>query len=1121
MLKSLLSFAFLLSILFTAHSQVSSVEYGKNRVQYKKFKWKFYQTDNFNVHFIEGGEALGKMAAKSAEEILPGLEEFVEYGLQRRANIIVYNSFTDYRQSNIGIGIDWQNTGGVTKLVNNKMIIYFDGNLQNLEKQIKQGVAQILVENLLFGDDLGEFATNQTLLDLPRWLTEGYIRYAAETWSTTLDDKLKSALLSGSYKSFYQFAFKEPELAGHAFWKFIEDKYRRDNTTYFLYLARIYKSLNAASLKITKKKFKELLEEFMQVESEKYYADLRGRRNQPKGTVVAVEEASNGRDYYRFQVNPIPRNNSYAVVEYQKGIYRVVYEDLSIERKTLLKAGILNNQDELNPNYPIMAWDPKGSKLLVIYTDQGKIKMFVYDIPSKIKTNKQELPEFQLIQDAKFMLDNNTLILSAVKNGQSDIFVYKIKEQSIQQITNDPYDDMDGSFVSFPGKTGIIFSSNRPSPNASKADSVLPTRYPHNIFLVDNWNKSEFRQITQLTNQQLGQARYPLQYNVNHFTFVSDANGIGNRYAGFFKTQRAGIDTLYKIGEDVLRNPDWDELDSTLKAWKKSEPDSIGYMSITNDSTYTFPITNYQSSLLETRGAGDNNLVSEVRQEGELRFLYKLKINESVLNKRNVNARPTAYIREVLEKQRKQKSDPIKYFKPTTGSDSIIDTNPKRFQTEFADEIQDSKLVNQEQDVLVPAKDVIKNAKLYDYKRRFASDYVVSGFNNSILVNRYQPYGGGSGPIFLSNNNPLNGIVRMGISDIMEDMKFTGGFRIATNLKDNDYLASFQNLKKRYDWGLTYYRSNQEDYPIFDQTDIKSYLQNKLASNLYQLNISYPFNEVKSVRAIIGYRSDRVIIKSDANYDPTRLMPDTQLKYALVKFEYVHDNTINPTMNIYNGLRYKVFTDINANMAKSNSTGKFMFNIGADARYYYPIYRNFIWAGRAAADFSFGTQKLIYYLGGVEGWLNPKFNFGVPPAPDQNYAFQTLALNLRGHKQNIANGNNNVVLNSEFRLPVFATLLNRPINNAFIRNLQLVQFIDMGTAWNGRFTKIGRPSATYGSPPIQVNIKTGGIGPFVGGYGFGLRSTVLGYFLRVDSGWPMGGFFKGKPIWYFSLGLDF
>ena len=64
----------------------------------------------------------------------------------------------------------------------------------------------------------------------------------------------------------------------------------------------------------------------------------------------------------------------------------------------------------------------------MVYTEEGKIKMFIYDVVARIKTFKQELEGFQLIQDAKFMLDNNTLILSAVKNGQSDIFVYKVKE---------------------------------------------------------------------------------------------------------------------------------------------------------------------------------------------------------------------------------------------------------------------------------------------------------------------------------------------------------------------------------------------------------------------------------------------------------------------------------------------------------------------------------------------------------------------------------------------------------------------------------------------------------------------------------------------------------------------
>ena len=85
----------------------------------------------------------------------------------------------------------------------------------------------------------------------------------------------------------------------------------------------------------------------------------------------------------------------------------------------------------------------------------------------------------------------------------------------------------------------------------------------------------------------------------------------------------------------------------------------------------------------------------------------------------------------------------------------------------------------------------------------------------------------------------------------------------------------------------------------------------------------------------------------------------------------------------------------------------------------------------------------------------------------------------------------------------------------------MIQFIDLGTAWNGKYDKLKRPSVVYGNLPVQINIKAGGIGPFLGGYGFGARSTLLGYFIKSDVGWQMNGFFKGKPILYFSMGLDF
>ena len=92
--------------------------------------------------------------------------------------------------------------------------------------------------------------------------------------------------------------------------------------------------------------------------------------------------------------------------------------------------------------------------------------------------------------------------------------------------------------------------------------------------------------------------------------------------------------------------------------------------------------------------------------------------------------------------------------------------------------------------------------------------------------------------------------MRIGTTDIMEDIKFSGGYRLSTNLKDNDWLFQFQNLRKRIDWGFTFYRNVQTQ-------EFENDLPNRLISNLYQANLSYPFDEARSIRLNIGFRRDR------------------------------------------------------------------------------------------------------------------------------------------------------------------------------------------------------------------------------------------------------------------------
>ncbi|MEI7735251.1 MAG: hypothetical protein WCI49_07270 [Ferruginibacter sp.] len=1117
-------------------AQVNAVEFGKNRVQFKKFKWQYYQTRNFNVYYNQGGEELAKFIAQSAEKELPQIETAAEYSLQRRANIVLYNSYADMLQSNIGLGFDWQTNSGTTKLVNNKMVVYFDADHYKLRLQIRQGIAQVLTDNVLFGDDLGEVAGNQALLDLPKWLTDGYVTYLAENWSTDLDDELKSEILSGNYKNFNRFVFARPELAGHAFWYYIEERYKKENVTYMLYLARIYKNLNKACMQVCKKKFKDVLNEFMIYEDDKYYKDITKRKAYPKGSYIEGFDINKRLDYFRFSVNPNKRNNSYVVSQFRKGIVRVIYNDEDVN-KTLLKFGVRSYKNEINPNYPLMAWDPKGTRIAVLYTAEGKINLFVYDVVTKIKQYKLDLTkDFDLVQNFSYINNSNTLLITAVKNGHTDIFTYDLQKEKVKQITNDVYDDQDASFVAFPNKTGIIFASNRPTPYAKGGDTSLPSDNHYNVFLITNFgDKPELNQITQLSHLKYGNARLPMQYNVNHFTFVSDENGVGNRYAGFFTTKAEGLDTMVLIGGEILRNPSAKEVDSTLRVYRKTDVDSVAIVAVSSDSAYTFPLTNYETKLYETKIAGDNNQVSEVTRQADEKVLYKLKINEDALRRRNVTAQPTEYMKKKMAEYKLASAE-----KNMQNNMPGADTAKKQddfFQSEFANEKKDSSEIAAANAEKEPGNvSVLKTIKHFPYKPpKFYVENAAGGFNNSVLINRYQSYGGAlqSGPIRLNASTPLTGLVRIGTSELMEDVKITGAYKISTNLKDNEWYVNYQNLKRRLDWGVSYYRNVQQ---ITFGTNLGDF-PGKEFTNMYQANISYPFDKNKSIRLTTGLRSDKDIFSA---VNPISLIQDEDKKvFSVTHLEYLYDNTLNPTMNIWNGMRYKIYLDWNRQVNKVlSSDGPNTYNVGFDFRYYYPIFQNFIWAGRAAGDFSFGNQKIIYYLGGVDGWMmfgpNQKtdpttgelikeryYNSNNIPASDQDYAFQSLSGNLRGFIQNVANGNNTIVMNSEFRLPVFSTLLKRPINNAFLRNLQLVQFIDMGNAWNGAYNKLQRPSITYGTGSVQVKIKAGGVGPLAGGYGFGLRSTLLGYFLKLDAGWPMNGFFKNKPIMYFAMGLDF
>jgi hypothetical protein len=69
-----------------------------------------------------------------------------------------------------------------------------------------------------------------------------------------------------------------------------------------------------------------------------------------------------------------------------------------------------SKEDEVNPSYPILAWDGKAHPPCRCYSEEGKVKLFVYDVSNIVKVIKQEIPQFDQVQDVKYMLNANTLL---------------------------------------------------------------------------------------------------------------------------------------------------------------------------------------------------------------------------------------------------------------------------------------------------------------------------------------------------------------------------------------------------------------------------------------------------------------------------------------------------------------------------------------------------------------------------------------------------------------------------------------------------------------------------------------------------------------------------------------
>ncbi|NLA24519.1 MAG: hypothetical protein GX879_06095, partial [Bacteroidales bacterium] len=155
------------------------MNFGKNRVQYSEFEWLYYRYEKFDTYFYLGGNENAIQVAKLANKNIPEVERFFDNKISQRLIFVVYNSLSDFRQSNIGLntGDANYNIGGVTRIVDNIVFLYVEGDTYQMEKQVRAAIAEVILNEMLYGTELANKVANNTLISVPDWYFYGLISY--------------------------------------------------------------------------------------------------------------------------------------------------------------------------------------------------------------------------------------------------------------------------------------------------------------------------------------------------------------------------------------------------------------------------------------------------------------------------------------------------------------------------------------------------------------------------------------------------------------------------------------------------------------------------------------------------------------------------------------------------------------------------------------------------------------------------------------------------------------------------------------------------------------------------------------------------------------------------------
>ncbi|MEW6455986.1 MAG: hypothetical protein AB1410_04635 [Acidobacteriota bacterium] len=521
MMKKIFYIIFVLSVnISLLNSQ--TFFYGKNKIISKKFNWKSYTTEHFNIYFYKDDIEYLKHIITLSEKAYDKISSMLKHPIEEKIPIIFYEDHDDFEQTNLFPGIVPEEVMAFAEPVLHRIVLPGNFSPDELDNLITHELAHIFEYSILYKDISG------SVYDLnapPLWVMEGFAEYTTESWDpisfmivkdSVLNDKIPELNNNGEMSGAYTFA-RAPYDYGHLIFEFLEHKQGKMGIRQFWW------QMKKSSILGKKIHFRETFK----IEPKEFNYELKKWVREKFKPYLSKE---NPEDYSRQYSPDMPFSHVFSHEISPSGETAAIIsahmldEDLDILIVSLLDGKVLKNltrgyssrYEYVKVNFDpsqgkSISWNSKGDALAFFARKGQKTYLFLIKALTGEEIDRISLPIVQP-SSPSFSPDSKKIIFTGFKNGTPDIFLLNLENKNLENLTNDNLFEKSPSF----------------SPDGKKVTYSIKVDGKDKIFISDFDNFSIKTQLTFLKGNDINPY---FSKDSKEIFFSSDEKGAFNLYS--------------------------------------------------------------------------------------------------------------------------------------------------------------------------------------------------------------------------------------------------------------------------------------------------------------------------------------------------------------------------------------------------------------------------------------------------------------------------------------------------------------------------------------------------------------------------------------------------------------